>query len=155
LLNMLSGVSRDLPLAWPVQPALAEQLKRHRMDRFIVAERILLLPVRPYPDYLRILRSATCVLTDSWTVQEEAMILNVPCLTIGRHPERPLTTTLGSNVNVGMSSTALTRAVWECIFNGGKRAHLPELWDGRAGARIAKYLCAWLPAATSGARSLA
>jgi hypothetical protein len=33
------------------------------------------------------------------------------------------------------------------MFNGGKRGRVPELWDGKTGARIAGYLGAWLSVA--------
>ena len=71
--------------------------------------------------------------------------MSIPCITLGQHPERGITVTVGSNLPVGKSRTLATRAVWECIFNGGKRGCVPELWDGKAGARIAGYLSAWLP----------
>jgi UDP-N-acetylglucosamine 2-epimerase (non-hydrolysing) len=52
---------------------------------------------------------------------------------------------MGSNVVVGSSRARAARAVWECVFNGGKRGRLPPLWDGRTASRIAGILCAWLP----------
>jgi UDP-N-acetylglucosamine 2-epimerase (non-hydrolysing) len=89
---------------------------------------------------------ATCVLTDSREAQTEATALGVPCFTIGRIPGDVLTTTIGSNVDVGTNLGLATRAVWSCLFSGGKAGSLPELWDGRSGARIANYLAVWLPA---------
>lgn len=147
LLGVLAGVSRDIPLVWPITPALDSQLKKFRLEGFFADERIARLPLQPYPQYLDLLRGATCVLTDSWNTQEETTALGVPCLTIGNYPERPSTVTIGSNTVVGTNGTLATRVVWECIFNGGKRGRVPELWDGRTASRIAGYLAAWLPAA--------
>ena len=70
----------------------------------------------------------------------------MPCLTLGVGQERPLTTTVGSNQVVGRNKSLATRAVWDCIFNGGKRGRLPELWDGHAAARLAEHLAGFLEA---------
>ena len=146
LLSILRDVSRDIPLVWPVQARVEAQLKKFRLEGFLSGERISRLPPQPYPDYIGLLRKATCVLTDSWNAQEEATALGVPCLTVGAFPERAITVSIGSNVAVGKNRTSATRVVWECIFNGGKRGRVPELWDGKTGPRIAGYLWAWLPA---------
>lgn len=145
LLAILRDVSRDIPLVWPVQARAEAQLKKYRLEGFLTGERVSRLSPQPYPDYVGLLRNATCVLTDSWNAQEEATALGVPCLTIGAYPERTITVSIGSNVAVGKNRTLATRAVWECIFNGGKRGRVPELWDGKTGSRIAGFLCAWLP----------
>jgi UDP-N-acetylglucosamine 2-epimerase len=147
LLALLRDVSRDLPLAWPVTPRVESQMRRYRLEGFFGSTRVTQLQPQPYPDYLELLRHATCVITDSWNTQEEATALGVPCLTVGDHPERAITASTGSNVVIGTNRQLATRAVWECIFNGGKRGRLPDLWDGRTGSRIAGYLAAWLPQA--------
>ncbi len=145
LLAMLRDASRDIRLVWPVPPAIGMQLEKLQLDGFIGTERILRLPTQPYPDYLALMRSATCVITDTWGAQEEATALGVPCLTIGSQAAREITVSTGSNTFIGTNSALLTRAVWECIFNGGKKGRTPELWDGRTGKRVAGYLSAWLP----------
>jgi len=143
-MSILADVNRDLFLVWLGD---ADSLRQHpstgQAQPF--GDRALVLPAQPYPDYLILLREATCILTDAWTVQEEATTLGVPCLTLGSHPASPLTVSVGSNVVVGTSRTLATRVVWECIFNGGKRGRVPPLWDGKAASRIASYLRAWLP----------
>ena len=145
LLALLHHVSRDVPLVWPMHASTEAELKKHRLDAFISDDWMMRLPAQPYPEYIELLGASTCVLTDSWSAQEEATALGVPCLTIGTFPERAITVSSGSNVVVGRSKTLVTRVLWECIFNGGKRGRLPELWDGKTGARIAGYLSAWLP----------
>jgi general secretion pathway protein A len=147
ILSILQDASRDVPLVWPMHARLEAELKKHRLDGFISSDRILRLPAQAYPEYVELLSGATCVLTDSWSTQEEATALGVPCLTIGNYPARSITVAVGSNVLVGNNRTTATRVLWESIFNGGKRGRLPELWDGKTGARIAGYLSAWLPEA--------
>jgi general secretion pathway protein A len=147
LVTIVRDVSRDLPLIWPMHARTREQLTKFRLDALIRDERVACLPVQSYVSFVQVLANATCVLTDSWHVQEETTALTIPCLTLGLEPERGITTAVGSNVAIGKNKALATRTVWECIFNGGKRGKVPEMWDGRAGARIAEHLALWLQVA--------
>jgi len=144
LVTIARDVSRDVPLVWPMHTRTREQLAKFRLDALIRGERIACTPTQGYVTFAQMLANATCVLTDSWHVQEETTALSIPCLTLGHEPERPVTTAIGSNVAVGRNKALATRTVWECIFNGGKRGKVPDLWDGQAGARIAEHLALWL-----------
>jgi UDP-N-acetylglucosamine 2-epimerase len=146
LVTILRQVSRDLPLIWPMQQRTYDQLVKFRLDAFIANERIACVPLQRHAAFARLLGNATCVLADSWSVQEEASALGIPCLTMGVEPARPMVAGVGSAVAVGKNKTLATRAVWECIFNGGKRGRVPALWDGQSAARIATHLALWLRA---------
>ena len=144
LVTLLRDVSHDVPLLWPMHTRTREQLTKFRLDALIRGERIACVPTQSYVSFVQVLSNATCVLTDSWHVQEETTALAIPCLTLGVEPERAITSAIGSNVVVGRNKALATRAVWECIFNGGKRGKVPEQWDGRAGDRAAEHLAVWL-----------
>jgi UDP-N-acetylglucosamine 2-epimerase len=146
LVTILRQVSRDLPLIWPMQARTRHQLAKFRLDAFIADERIACVPIQRHAVHARLLSGATCVLSDSWAVQEEASASSIPCLTMGVEPGRPMATGAGSTIAVGKNKTLATRAVWECIFNGGKRGRVPELWDGQAAGRIATHLAGWIKA---------
>lgn len=152
LVSILKDVSRDVPLIWPVHVRVEEQLKKLRLDTLIARERIACIPVQAYAPYVELLRNATCVLTDSWNLQEEASALGIPCLMMGLYPQRMETPAIGGTVAVGNSRALATRAVWDCLFNGGKRGQIPPLWDGRAAERIAAHLAEWLPQMTRAAK---
>jgi len=147
LTEMLCEVSRVIPIVWLLRSRIHAQLKKYHLGVCIPEDRIRRLPAQPYVDYVALLRGATCVLTDSWAVQEEASALNIPCLVIGVFPKREIAG--GSNVSVGLSRTRAVSAVWEYVLSGTASVGLPPLWDGRAGARIAGYLAAWSPAASA------
>ena len=146
LVTILRQVSRDLPLIWPMQQRTYDQLVKFRLDAFIANERIACVPLQRHGAFARLLGNATCVLADSWSVQEEASALGIPCLTMGVEPGRPMAKGVGSGVAVGKNKTLATRAVWECIFNGGKRGRVPAFWDGQSAGRIATHLTLWLRA---------
>ncbi len=146
LINILRAVAHDVPLIWPMHTRTREQMAKFKLDAVVASERIATLPSQSYPSLVQLLSNATCVITDSWNVQEEATVLAVPCLSIGIGQERPITTALGSNLVVGRNKSAATRAVWDCIFNGGKRGRTPDLWDGKAAERIAAHMAGFLAA---------
>ena len=140
LINILRAVAHDVPLVWPMHTRTRELLAKHKLDAVVASERIATLPSQSYPSLVQLMSNATCVITDSWNVQEETTILSVPCLTIGVGPERAITASVGSNLVVGSNKALATRAVWDCIFNGGKRGRAPDLWDGKAAERIAEHM---------------
>lgn len=60
-------------------------------------------------DFVRLERDAALVLTDSGTVQEEACLLGVPCVTLRESTERPETVECGANLVVGVEPDAVRR----------------------------------------------
>lgn len=154
LIAILRAVARDVPLIWPMHTRTREMLAKFKLDAIVASERIATLPSQSYPSLVQLMSNATCVLTDSWNVQEEATILAVPCFTVGVVRERPLTASIGSNLMVGCNKAQATRGVWDCIFNGGRRGRTPEFWDGRAGERIADHMARYLASRRTEQRGL-
>lgn len=62
-------------------------------------------------DFVRLERSAYCLLSDSGTVQEEACIFGVPNVTVRDVTERPETVECGSNHLAGSDPERIVRAV--------------------------------------------
>ncbi|MBA4864720.1 UDP-N-acetylglucosamine 2-epimerase (non-hydrolyzing) [Streptomyces sp. PSKA54] len=96
-----------------------------------------------YVEFMGLVRGAAAVITDSGGVQEETTVLGVPCLTLRTTTERPVTVTHGTNRLVGHAE--LVPAL-DKVLDGGGVAPVegPPLWDGRAGARIARVITEWL-----------
>lgn len=64
-----------------------------------------------YLPMLRLLESASMLITDSGGLQEEAALLRVPCVTVRENTERPETIRAGGNALVGFDPTKLEAAV--------------------------------------------
>jgi UDP-N-acetylglucosamine 2-epimerase (non-hydrolysing) len=89
-----------------------------------------------YLDFLKMESEAAMVLTDSGGIQEETTILNIPCLTLRKNTERPVTLTEGTNILVGPYPEKIVAAA-ENILNGNiKAGSIPKYWDGKAAERI-------------------
>jgi UDP-N-acetylglucosamine 2-epimerase (non-hydrolysing) len=166
LVAMLRAVSRDLPLIWPMRrsnlpmkanaaaPAAARNTRgkgrlKEKVKTGLVEAldgyRVVCIEELSYLEFIDLLLDATCVLTDSPDVIEEAAALQLPCLSfgechVGQHGDAQW---LGA-LQVGLSATRATRAVWQILFSGLEEAALPAEWDGHAGARIANRLAQWL-----------
>jgi UDP-N-acetylglucosamine 2-epimerase (non-hydrolysing) len=79
------------------------------------------------------------VFTDSGGVQEETTVLGVPCLTLRDNTERPITIEDGTNQLVGRDPYRIVEAARRVLVEGVPKRR-PELWDGKAGERIAAVL---------------
>jgi UDP-N-acetylglucosamine 2-epimerase (non-hydrolysing) len=90
-----------------------------------------------YLDFLALQRYATLVITDSGGIQEETTYLGVPCLTVRENTERPVTTTLGTNILIGRYMERLRIEVIRILAGNRKQGQVPPLWDGHAAERIA------------------
>ena len=144
-LAVLRAVSRDLPLVWPVRRWTRSSNSGHALARSLEGYRIACIEELGHAHFVDLLFDATCVLTDSLDVIEEAAALRVPCLSLGvRHVGQGGANGWLSGIAVGFSVNRATRAVWEIMFNGDEPMALPALWDGHAGTRIAAQLARWL-----------
>src|SRR5207249_12172221 len=93
-----------------------------------------------YIDFLSLEREADLVITDSGGVQEETTFLGVPCLTVRRNTERPITLSTGTNVLVGDDVARLRSESYRVLEGARPTASVPALWDGNSGARIADVI---------------
>jgi len=142
---VLRDVSRDLPLVWPMRRATVLAMRSSGLARTLAGDRIACIEELGHAGFVRLLHDATCVLTDCLDVMEEAAALGVPCLSLGaRHASHVGAGGWLPGIEVGHSVTRARRAVWEILFNIGKRIAPPSLWDGHAATRIAAHLAHWL-----------
>jgi len=87
-----------------------------------------------YLDFLGLEIGAGAIVTDSGGVQEEAAVLGVPCFTLRRNTERPVTVSHGTNTLLGDDPSPIA-AIRPAAL--ARRPAVIEGWDGRAGERVA------------------
>ena len=143
ILSALSQISAHMPVVFPVHPR-----SRRNLDAFGLGTRgaatgdLRLIEPLGYLDFLKLMTHAAVVLTDSGGIQEETTILQVPCLTLRKNTERPITLTEGTNRLVGTAPEAIVNAFREVCHKPPGRTRMPGLWDGRAAERIVAHLLA-------------
>jgi UDP-N-acetylglucosamine 2-epimerase (non-hydrolysing) len=137
LVQALAEIGRQLPVLFPMHPRTRESIRRtgvELLDGMTVVEPL------GYLDFLALQERATVVITDSGGVQEETTFLGVPCLTMRKNTERPVTISIGTNTLIGDDLDLLRSQVRQVIAGRGKRGAVPPLWDGLAAERIMDVL---------------
>jgi UDP-N-acetylglucosamine 2-epimerase (non-hydrolysing) len=141
LMVTISELSKAVPILFPVHPRTRTRLSQLKID---LNHRVILTDPVPYLTFLGLMARARYVLTDSGGIQEETTILNVPCLTLRKNTERPVTITTGTNHLVGDDTNKIQETV-SSILNGkhhsGKH---PPLWDGNTYLRLVDVIENWM-----------
>lgn len=123
----------DAELVWPIHPRMRAILPED------LPASLRLVDALGWRDFLALLQRARIVLTDSGGVQEEAMVLRRPCVTLRPSTERPETLVLGANCLVDLTSRVDSLQLAARRMLGARIADHP--WgDGRAAARILDVL---------------
>lgn len=135
-LRRLATAMRGIPMVFPVHPRVRNLLP----PASEMPANLIIVEPQPYLEFNYLVEHAFAVLTDSGGITEETTVLNVPCLTLRDNTERPETVEVGTNVLVGADMAGLDAAT-DALFAGRWRSgSVPELWDGKAGQRIASAL---------------
>ena len=71
-----------------------------------------------YLDFLQLTSASTLILTDSGGLQEEAITLDVPVLTLRYNTERPETVTAGGNILVGSDKDVILENAFKILNDG-------------------------------------
>lgn len=127
----------DLPVIWSVHPRTRQRLESSELK---LDPRIELCAPFDLFDFVKLEKSAFCVLTDSGTVQEECCIFRVPAVTIRDTTERPETVECGSNVLAGCDPDRIVLAA-ELVTNTGFDWKMPEGYiDSNVSDKVVRYI---------------
>jgi UDP-N-acetylglucosamine 2-epimerase (non-hydrolysing) len=138
--NLLEGIRRiefelGLDCIYPIHPRARNQLDELDIE---VPETVTLTEPQDYIDFLKLEANATLVLTDSGGVQEEACILNVPCVTLRDDTERPETIDVGANQLAGVKPEKIVTTS-KRMLSDSKNWEIP-LGNGDSARRILDIL---------------
>ena len=128
-----------VPMIFVLHPRTRHRLRFFgQLEPLEKIENLQLVEPVDYLDFTRLLSDCRMAFTDSGGVQEEACILQVPCVTLRDSTERPETVRVRANLLAGMNPEAVTRAA-ERMLRRLTRWHNP-FGDGRSGQRIVRIL---------------
>ncbi|MCM8761565.1 MAG: UDP-N-acetylglucosamine 2-epimerase (non-hydrolyzing) [Candidatus Omnitrophica bacterium] len=139
IVNILKKIAKMTTIVYPAHPRAVKMLKAlgywenlKRINNIIIT--------RPlgYLDFLRLMIDAKFVLTDSGGIQEETTYLGIPCFTIRKNTERPVTITQGTNTLVGDNQKLLISLISRLPRRIKRK--IPKLWDGKTARRITAIL---------------
>lgn len=121
----------DLKIIFPVHPRTKNKIESYNID---LPKNVIQIDPVGYLHMMSLLRDSKFVLTDSGGIQEEACVLQVPCLTLRSNTERPETVEVGSNFIVGDELCRLKFYI-ENLLSKDKNWHNP-FGDGKTAIKI-------------------
>jgi UDP-N-acetylglucosamine 2-epimerase (non-hydrolysing) len=136
ILDAFSTIGKECPLIFPVHPRTRKVIENNGLE--IQMDRLRLLDPIGYLDFLKLMKYSSIVLTDSGGIQEETTALEIPCVTIRKNTERPITIETGTNVLAGTDRDRIVSEALRLLRDGVKGSRIPELWDGHAAERIVR-----------------
>ncbi|NUN92240.1 MAG: UDP-N-acetylglucosamine 2-epimerase (non-hydrolyzing) [Verrucomicrobiae bacterium] len=121
LMEALKRISTRLPVLFPVHPRTRGVLKRHGIR---LAKRIRALDPLGNLDFVALMREAMFVLSDSGGIQEEAAVVNTPCLILREETEWTRLVKAGKNFLVGTHPAAICLAAERLMDSSAFRARV-------------------------------
>ena len=129
LLEKLVGLrelSQILPIVLPVMPRLKSRIRKFKFGKILNSPRIALTEPLGFLEFLKLENDARVIVTDSGTVQEEALILGVPCVVTRRSTERPETIAAGASILAEGSLCANARRAMQMAPDWDRNTLNPE-----------------------------
>ena len=137
IINILDEIQNHIKIIFPVHPRTLKTLQKFGLDTKIKSQKnILVIGPLGYLDFMNLMINSRFVLTDSGGIQEETTVLGIPCITMRKSTERPVTMDQGTNVLVSTDKAKIIKAAFRLIDEPGIKAKVPPLWDGKASKRI-------------------
>jgi len=138
ILRAIKMISYKIPLIFPTHPRTKKFIKDHNLSSIINnSNSIILSKPLGYLEFLNLMINAKLVLTDSGGIQEETTVLKIPCLTLRKNTERPITVKIGTNILVGDDESKILINTEKILKNNYKNNYkIPKYWDGNTAKRI-------------------
>lgn len=137
-------ISINKKIIFPVHPRTKKRLEEFKLLEKLKNSNIKIIEPLGYLDFLLLLSNAKLVLTDSGGVQEEAIILHVPCVTLRTTTERPETIEAGGNVLAGVEKEGIVKTLNSLLFDEERYAKMKKaknpFGDGKSGERIVSII---------------
>ncbi len=136
IFSALINFSKEFDIVLPAHPRLKSFIDENSID----TGNVKLIHSLPYISFLSLVLNSKVCLTDSGGLQEETSVLGVPCLTLRKETERPITVEKGTNKVIGTKKADIIESVKLVLETGEhKEADIP-LWDGKTSMRIVEVL---------------
>ncbi len=142
VINIIEALKEldQMNIIFPIHPRTKNTLENFGLfDELNDMEHVHIIKPLGYLDFLLLTSKSTLVLTDSGGLQEEAITLDVPALTLRYNTERPETVTAGGNILVGSNKEAIlenTNRILNDKEFADKMKNAPNLYGGGNSAKL-------------------
>lgn len=139
--EIISVSAEHCKIVFPIHPRTRERLNAQGRHGSILNNlNVVLSEPLSYFDFVKLQKHARLVMTDSGGVQEETTFLGVPCLTLRKNTERPVTIIDGTNKVTGFDLDKIISKIEYYSQGGVISRRRPILWDGQTAERIVRIL---------------
>lgn len=144
ILAALESLASDyaLPVICSLHPRTRSKFEKFGISR---TSRLQFIEPPGFLDFVRLEKSAFCILSDSGTVQEEACIFRVPNVTLRDVTERPETLECGSNMLAGADCASIHGAVRFVTENRAGWSVPPEYDQPGVAQTVCRILLGYRP----------
>jgi UDP-N-acetylglucosamine 2-epimerase (non-hydrolysing) len=140
ILLSIQLLSVKIPLVFPIHPRTMKNIKAFGFEKLLPKSNLYFTEPLGYFEFMKLIKEAKMVITDSGGIQEETTFLQVPCLTVRPSTERPVTVNEGTNTLLALDTQAIMEESSSILEGYRKEGRIPDFWDGKASERIAEIL---------------
>ena len=120
VMNVIDALKElnSIDIIFPIHPRTKKTLQNFGLfDELNNLEHVHIIKPLGYLDFLQLTSLSSLILTDSGGLQEEAITLNVPSLTLRYNTERPETVSAGGNILVGCDKEVILNNAFKILNN--------------------------------------
>lgn len=137
IINLITELSSKYQVVFPIHPRTENRFKSLGYhNKLISIENLTLTQPLDYFSFQKLVSCSKTLVTDSGGIQEETTFLKIPCITLRENTERPITTTIGSNILMEFNVDQIVST----IENPKEQVSIPEMWDGNSTYRILEVI---------------
>ena len=138
ILFLLEKLTLHFHIIFPIHPRTEENLKKFELQsRLDLISNLTISSPLDYFAFQKLISISSAVITDSGGLQEETTFLKIPCITLRKNTERPITVELGTNVLMEFEPNEILEKIKKIK---SKKSEIPEFWDGQATKRIVSII---------------
>ncbi|HQI45290.1 MAG TPA: UDP-N-acetylglucosamine 2-epimerase (non-hydrolyzing) [Bacteroidales bacterium] len=138
ILETLNTISHKYKIVFPIHPRTKKNISHFGLSK--LTKNLIITEPLGYFEFQNLICNSRLVITDSGGIQEETTVYQVPCITIRKNTERPVTLSEGTNELIGLNMNKLLKYTDRAFNNDWKPAKIPELWDGKTSQRCVKII---------------
>ncbi|PHR74030.1 MAG: UDP-N-acetylglucosamine 2-epimerase (non-hydrolyzing) [Lutibacter sp.] len=137
IVDLFSKLSQNYQIVFSMHPRTKKNFEKFGLLIDIESlKNITIISPQNYFSFQKLIKYSFCVITDSGGIQEETTFQKVPCITLRKNTERPITIEQGTNVLMPFESEKILSILNDIETGNFKKGIIPELWDGKATERI-------------------
>jgi len=117
LINAINDISNYIKIVFPIHPRTEKILRENKIE---LSKKIQVIEPQGYIDFTNLLINSNFAMSDSGTIQEEAVIYNVPCVILRNETEWTEFVEKGKNILATTNPEKIISVVKELLSNPEK-----------------------------------